>query len=566
MSYNNTKSATNVAGRVAPEGYHYMPDGSLMSDIEHARIYNPYVIKDFILDLSDLAAGGEKRDFVVVGDRNAQFILEIKDYDTGKYYNFYTREFQTAKYSLEHTIQNNNYKDSITFPAITGGTDQYDIYLYAVPGTIHSKYVEVRFGDGSIDKNSSRGSNSLMMQKVIYQYTALSLSIGKLDLAGAIVTNQSGHSNASITVDRGKNTGKIPFEVVGVCGTTQAFQILKVPQSSDILARGNATIGDAPETIPGENIYPAVTGTDTVNGAISTGGGAPYTVTMDSAVASKMAVGDRITGNADLNAATVTVVALTGTNTFTMSEDVAIADGITLSFSNQKNYQWPVDNTNQFGKGIIVRDNGIVSGTTVAKYQETVYRFEGTDLEEEIIVEERDYIDTEGQEPTIVNGLVTAQPGNVLFNQQQPLAIAGAAVSTLGYGTAYIETLSGFKVKFTDLTIALTPVTTTVVNDVINSTSVVVAERAGILDNVSTVTGIGIDKSTAVPTVSSGAGAVDGQGTIVLSAAQNLESGTTLTFTGASRTVTITGNVEVLKAGTSGATLYFDVARLISMT
>ena len=39
MSYHNTssppmRSTTNSQGQVAPDGYHYMPDGTLMSDLD----------------------------------------------------------------------------------------------------------------------------------------------------------------------------------------------------------------------------------------------------------------------------------------------------------------------------------------------------------------------------------------------------------------------------------------------------------------------------------------------------------------------------------------------------
>ena len=34
-----TQSVTNAQGQTAPIGYHYMPDGTLMSDIEHARLF-----------------------------------------------------------------------------------------------------------------------------------------------------------------------------------------------------------------------------------------------------------------------------------------------------------------------------------------------------------------------------------------------------------------------------------------------------------------------------------------------------------------------------------------------
>ena len=44
MSYHNIpasarQSATNAQGQTAPDGYHYMPDGTLMSDAEHLALY-----------------------------------------------------------------------------------------------------------------------------------------------------------------------------------------------------------------------------------------------------------------------------------------------------------------------------------------------------------------------------------------------------------------------------------------------------------------------------------------------------------------------------------------------
>ena len=114
----------------------------------------------------------------------------------------------------------------------------------------------------------------------------------------------------------------------------------------------------------------------------------------------------------------------------------------------------------------------------------------------------------------------------------------------------------------------LTPITTTTTAASAggSSTSVVVASRTGILDAVSTVSGIGINPALANPTVASGAGAVTGAGTIVLDAVQSLESGATLTFAGAGQTATITGDIQVLKAGTANQTLRFDINKLLSIT
>jgi hypothetical protein len=133
--------------------------------------------------LSDLTYASEARQFTISGDNGAQFILEIKSGST--FYNFTTNTFQAAASRLEKTIAGGSYKSSITFPTVA--TDgQYDIYLYAVPGTIHATYYESRFGDGSLDINGSSGSNSLMMQKVIYQYATIDLTISGYSPNGTI--------------------------------------------------------------------------------------------------------------------------------------------------------------------------------------------------------------------------------------------------------------------------------------------------------------------------------------------------------------------------------------------
>ena len=83
------------------------------------------------------------------------------------------------------------------------------------------------------------------------------------------------------------------------------------------------------------------------------------------------------------------------------------------------------------------------------------------------------------------------------------------------------------------------------------------------MNGVSTVGGIGINRTVAKPKVSSGANAT-GSGTIVLSSAQTLESGITLAFDGAGKKANITGNIEIIKAGVGSPTLRFDINNLLS--
>ena len=401
------------------------------------------------------------------------------------------------------------------------------------------------------------------------------------------------------------------------------------------------TIGSSPETLPGENIYPSVSNTDTVDGVIAGGesnvkvvmdanvadkmvvgdkitaavatdtvDGAVSSgvkVVMDNNVAGKMAVGDQITGNAKLDAGIYTVAALNpdGDNVkefsmsgavaisdgvtltftpkcnrslttvaalnpdednvkeFSMSQNIGLIDGVTLSFSNQMNYQWPVDDISKMSEGTIVQEGGnATTGSFISKYEDTVTVFEGTDQEEVIIKNQAPALNTKGQKPTVTKGVVTTQLGNIIFNKQQVLAFASDAVKMHGYGVDHALKAYGYEVVFSNLAVALTAVTTTTTAASSSSTSVVLTARDGILNGVSTVSGIGINPAAVNPTVNSGASAT-GAGTVVLSAAQTLESGITLTFTGAGKVATITGDIEIIKVGNSSQTLSFDIEKLL---
>lgn len=611
------------------------------------------VIKSFNLDLSDLPATSTKRAFSVVADNDAEFILEIKDKDTGKYYNFFTNAFQTAQDRLEEIVTGGKYSGIITFPNITGSTDQYDIYLYAKPGTIHTEHIEKRFADGSLDLNGSKGSNSLMMQKVIYQYTDVTLTLSPYSPNSVTdLIKASTRKDFTATLSRGKSTGSVPFSVsCEVNAATKCYQILKQPTSLDILSFVSPTVGSAPELLPGENEYPTISNTDTINGDFTAGS---TKIVMDTAVASKMIVGDKVTIETALSENTVdgattnsnrivfdgnvasrasvgdrlflsdnstmnrlfaagtilvthldpdgdnpkemqidhiiscvdgasitfqpkcnqsltTVAALNpdgdNANEFSLSQSCGLIDGTTLSFSNRKNYQWPLDSIENITEGmIVIPGTNVTTNTKTAKYEDTVTLYEGTESEEKVVKNKAPFAITKNQTPTVVKGLVTVQPGNIVFNKQQKLALAGDGLRIGGYGETHIKNITGYDIKFNNLKLKLTPITTTTTAACINSTSVVVAERAGILDNVSTVSGIGIDPTASNPIVASGAGAVSGAGTIVLNRAQNLESGATLTFAEAGQLATITGDIEIIKVGTGSPTLRFDMEKLLSIT
>jgi hypothetical protein len=511
MSYHNIsrqeinarRQTVNAQSQIAPAGYHYMPDGTLMSN---AVMAPNKVIRNFDLNLLDLSYASELRQFTISGDAGAQFILEIKSGST--FYNFTTNRFQAAASRLEKTIANGNYKGSITFPTVATDS-QYDIYLYAVPGTMHSPYQEVRFGDGSLDINNSKGSTSLMMQKVIYQYAPIDLTISGYSPNGTI----SGvDTDAVISTSRGKSSARTPFSYVFTAGVTSGYavRVLKQPSSSDVLAFIEPVVGAAPVTLPGENIYPTVTATGKTNAVMSS----TVTVTMLATIEDLgLKIGDKvIQATEPFFANIVTVVAVSGgglsANQFTASEAISVGSDVTLNFHNQMNYSWPVTNfADKIKAGMMALYDGVnvTAGTVVGDYYDKVTTLEDTEEEKVIVKNKIQAVDTKAQKPTIVNGLVTVQPGDITFNKQQVLALAGDTLKIGGYGENEILRVSGWDIRFTDLKVTLTAPTTTTTLATTTPT-ITVANTEGVINGVSRVKGIGINPALQNPLITGGGG------------------------------------------------------------
>lgn len=503
------------------------------------------------------------------------------------------------------------------------------------------------------------------------------------------VTGTSG--TQLITVPRYKSTSKIPFSIPFTVTSSRTLTIDKQPDNSDIIAVDSLTIGSAPVEIEGENIYPAISDTDTVDGDFTAG--TTHKIVMDNLVANKMAVGDKITtttaeaevasgddvsfslpfepgaelvkviideevntvasvgdritfqdkpvlGNDSLknlfdsnvflvrainpdsdnaqefsiqieqnlpnieavtyvikpemkftftpklNRQTITVGALNpdtdNTKEFSMVDssgsniNVGLRDGVTLSFSNQRNYRWPISNIYNLRAGMRVQKASVFTSTPVIQdyVEETVYN-EGEYNEETVEVKRVAALEGAGTTTTpstpvksrnsTTNVETTTQTGNIVFTEQALLSFAGDTTRIIASGPDDIKTLFGYDVEFSDLKVEITPITTTTTSAVANSTSVPVAARDGIINGISTVTGIGIDASTVNPTVASGAGSVTGAGTLTLSAAQTLEKGITLTFLGAGSVGNISGNIKIIRAGNSNENVQFDLDRLFTM-
>ena len=121
-------------GVVAPAGFHYMPNGKLMSDADHIAVhgYIEKTITSFDINTKDINYLGETRSFSIQG--GGVFSLEIYDDAAGSprfapsYYNFNTKSWSTTKSGLYNIELTESYEFSIDFPKIefTDATCDYN--------------------------------------------------------------------------------------------------------------------------------------------------------------------------------------------------------------------------------------------------------------------------------------------------------------------------------------------------------------------------------------------------------------------------------------------------------
>jgi len=468
------------------------------------------IIRNIQISTTNINANGESRSFTISGTKNAVFSMEIVNTTHNYYYDFDKKIFDTPRKRLDNIIlKSGSYTDSISFPALSDtNTDEYTIYLFADGhyDTKHAAYKEVRLADGTLDINSSSGSDSLVLTKKLYQFAELTLTLNALSPNNAVAFGSMVVTAATLGLTRGTSGIKRKFKIVMTAAANRAFTIKKQPTSDDFLIYLTRTIGSAAIPIKGEDV------------------------------------------------------------------------------SSSTYYKWPVDNAVGIVKGMFplgtnITENSIIadyssSFTTISKRETSytkLYKEKGVSKlpKEAFSTTTTEVFESAVQltgTPTYTGGVLTSQSGNIVFNQQQADALKDDSIKMYGYGTSLIKASTNYNITFSNLKAELTTVTTTTTGSTVGaaSTSVAVAERAGI-KNGSIVTGIGVDTSSAIPTVSSGAGA-SGAGTIVLSAAQELESGITLTFGGASRIVTVTGDIEVNQVGFEDVTIRLDVEKIITAT
>ena len=459
---------------------------------------NEFIIKDMIIskninDLSiyyaDVPGTGGLNSILITGDVGSQFYLEVKNEDSN-YYNFHTNTFTSTYAKLEDEIvSSQGYLTSIVFPQVFDD-DQYDFSLFTKGKTKHISSLDDDIKKdivGNIDFNRTKGSNSPLLKKVVYQVLAVSSTISPFSGNSAVTLNSTTSDVSSF--DRGdiKNNTQ-SFSITGTL-TSNAITVDRQPVKEDLLAYKNVVLATNPVDIEGENIYPAVTGSDDVTNLVSSG----TSVTMDNPVANTMKVGDRINtaefiagaaASHALDTQIVTVASIDSTNVFSMSTAVGLAAGLGLRFSNRVNYRWYANSVDNLEPGMhLLSGTNTVANSVIADYTEKITINANTKEERDIVQVYKPAIDTSDYTPTLSKGIIF-NTGNIIFNNQQPLALGGDTIKIGAYGRDQIRRLTGWDVDVSNLSLTLDEVTTTTTADTTNnpSTTIAVTSALGIAD------------------------------------------------------------------------------------
>jgi len=586
LTENNDAFLKIKDGVSAPEGFHYMPNGRLMSDADHIAL-NGYAKKTILsvnLDYSDIPPTGGSKAITISGDAGAVFSIEVYEGNRANYYNFKTRTWSASPYKQTNAqLVNNQRVFKVVFPAQSSlKTMTINVYAETVENikTQHTPLVEEKFKDGSLNFNASSGSDSNVVTKTLYQDVIKNLTLSTF--APAKTHSSTGTTNGAVSgvnrmvIDEDATDPNIVEvgDLISCTGIAGALGVLvtKINPDGDniheIEMSAADTVGDGVTV----TFFPAFRGLTPNNVSLTTGRVALEVVSGSygsfNFLITLTAVGSRGFGQTRLP----TTKDLCFINPVTFGEDPRRITGEDVSGSTF--YRWPVENTANLANGMALDPSRSSTGantTTPAAISDYLVN----KTLQKINTSNRYYTDVEnyterdtyvsgvdnGSNPITTidrNGRVTARAGNIAFSVQQADALKeDANVLIIAQGAEAIFQATGMGVKISNTSITPTQVSTTTTAASSASTTIALTEVGNVLVG-QTVRGVGINAAVANPTVVSKSVATGG-GNIVVSSAQTLEDGVTLFFDGPSNELLIRGKIIVKNMPIVDTNLFFNV-------
>lgn len=592
MAYKEEEFVKELNGVKAPRGFHYMPNGKLMNDAHHIAQYG-YVdkkINSIDIDFTDVSHLGENRSFTISGDG----YVSIEIYDdatTPNYYNFYNKTWSTDKNGSIHKIKiRGTYTNYISFDENTSSLKKFTFRVIAETvyncRTLHGEYIESRNLDNSININKSTGSNSNIVEKIIYQDVEKSLFISciapsKYATVTDTVDGATSSSNRLVFDNNLSSKGAFVGDLIttGSEATTAEFTLITSIDPD----------GDNPKEIQ-TSLANSISDGATVTFTPAFNGVTPHS--SDSTTGR-----DEISissGGTKSSSFTVTITAPSGrllaVTKIPTTSDLCFFKNVTIGSSaldlpgedtSGGNFRWPVDNIAGITEGMSLdpaRSGGGTNTTTPSIIKSyitttTIKSFDQNEdygflYDEEIQEENINGVDSGTNDITAVdrNGRPTAQAGNLIFSKQQASALASdSSVRIFAQGAEQIKSMTGMDISLSNVEVTPTDLLITTSGTVSNSTTIPLASTDGGMGNVvvgAEISGTNIDASVANPTVVSKAGQT-GAGNIVVSSNQTLESGQVLSVKNFTNTITITGNINVSNFPLSNTEIFLNLERFL---
>jgi len=617
MTYHNQSSTSSYSnksakflkikdGIVAPSGFHYMPNGKLMSDADHITI-NGYITKQingFVMNTHDVAYSGETRRFSVSGTKGAFFSLEVIDNADGDSYDFSTKTFTAAPSRLNKIELDGIYSGSIVFPSAT--SDNYTVNLVAETveniKTFHQPIDEFRNEDNSLNLNKTTGSASSILQKIIESPASSSLRIGcvapSMYTPGVVQRINGGVSSSNRVVFdsalAGNQTpsGNIkPGDLITGTGVVIAdWQLLsKIDPDNDnareielLYAQSIGNDVDLTFTPAFNGVTPHEGNSDLGSDLSTVSRGSSFTKTFHVLVQAPLGrLISVLKTPTENDVCCRTSVVLTATPLAIAGEDTseeALYHGFTTTAG---------EGVARLSAGMKLdpsRAASTIEGSFIAPYveaetiQTTINEGYNTRTTTSTVRTEKvPSIQTTRRSSAIwSNGVIRNQQGNIVFNKQQIVALRGDTINMYAYGVDQISKMQegmtfslnnvtlGENTKFTSHVNEL-PTTLTASGSSSSSTTIAVTdcESAAVGFQVS---GININPAVKNPTIVSKSKR-SGAGNVILSAAQSFESGQKINVLGGHKAISIRGSITIKNFPVGGdVDLLFDLERFLNVT
>ncbi len=204
--------------------------------------------------------------------------------------------------------------------------------------------------------------------------------------------------------------------------------------------------------------------------------------------------------------------------------------------------------------GMVVSGTGIASGSVITNIRKGYLDQNKSHDNNSVYIMPKAITQDVNNEDIVINDL-----GGTVTIDQSSTFVADRTLTFTGSGSNASKIFNNTSFSISNFKLAIDPVVTTTDSAVSSSTTIPIASTNGIKAAEGVIiSGVGVVGTPHVDAVSSGVN-------VTASTAQTIENGQTITFTGSSRTATITADVTILSHGDDDMTLTLALDNILTV-